>query len=113
MSEYHEFRTKKYKNLYFCKSCIRNFESENDEKNCKFCGNEVKKLAEQQKKQIFRYYCTKCDRNYTLSEQVNQCQACGHKFVHFYPWTVLRKRDKIRKKTFSIAERLAGILRKS
>jgi len=112
MSEYHEFRTKKYKNLYFCKSCIRNFESENDEKNCKFCGNEVKKLTEQQKKQIFRYYCTKCDRNYTLDEKVEQCQACGHKFVHFYPWTVLRKRDKIRKKTFSIAERLAGILKK-
>ena len=112
LDDFHKFRNAKYRHLYFCKSCVRNFEAAEAAQSCKFCGNGVKELNEPQKKEKFRYFCTKCDRNYTLSEKVEQCQACGHKFVHFYPWTMLRKRDKIKVRAMNIAKRLSGIARK-
>jgi hypothetical protein len=45
LDEYHSFREKKFKNLYFCPSCSRSFETVAPTEKCKFCAGDIRAMT--------------------------------------------------------------------
>ena len=45
LDEYHSFREKKFRYIYFCPNCSRSFETATPTNKCKFCYGNIKRLA--------------------------------------------------------------------
>jgi len=45
LDEYHSFREKKFRYIYFCPNCSRSFETAAPTNSCKFCSGKIRRLA--------------------------------------------------------------------
>ena len=101
LDDHHLHRLKKYKHLYYCPKCVRNFDSKEVMKKCKICSTDLIELKPDQKSE-YRYYCPVCEKNFTVPEKPEKCINCGNKIIHSYQWEGKSKTDKTR-------VRMAGI----
>ncbi len=102
LDEFHLFRQKKFKQLYYCPKCKRSFDSGEQMNQCKLCSGDLVMLKPEQEVSNYRYYCPVCEKNFTVSEKATQCINCGNKFIHQYAWETSERTDKARMRLFSI-----------
>lgn len=101
LDDFHDFRTGKFKYLYYCHNCIRSFESKEFAKNCKFCHGEVRLIQAEKpvkvipEERLFRYYCPRCEQNIESKIKLKQCQKCESDLVHLYRLEEIRFPDRL------------------
>ena len=86
---------KKHGHLYFCKKCVRSFQSRVTIQNCKFCGSEVTELNGHNE-QLYRYYCPVCYKTTTTKNSIKACPKCSNSFLHVHPADEIGKREFLR-----------------
>lgn len=99
LDQFHIYRKKNYKHLYYCYRCMRTFDSKEPTSICKFCGASVRDITgakfEQPLAIKYRYYCTKCEKNFESFSIFENCAICGNKIMHVYRWEELSTWEKI------------------
>jgi len=83
---------------YFCPSCSRSFDSENEGVLCKFCTSEVREIRRVVKKgrtKTYRYFCPTCEKNFVTTERFAVCSECRTDYIHAYTLDTLPRTDKL------------------
>jgi rRNA maturation endonuclease Nob1 len=103
-------RRKRFRHLYFCEKCVRSFETNSDERVCKFCGSGVKEIGE---KKLTRYVCPACYHSVATVEKIEKCPKCGNKILHSYPIEKMSKREFLRMRRMQIKGGIKNIFRRT
>ncbi len=112
LDDFEEFRKQTFNYTYYCPKCIRSFDSEEEQKSCKFCNGPImetwSKPDHKTVQKNYRYFCTKCEKNYMSKTIQEVCEICGSKFIHVYEWHRV-KRDIFRTRIKKFSRRLKDL----
>ena len=111
---YEQWRMKHYRHLYQCNSCSRAFETVQPADKCIACLSPVTELNRHDLDlhhgvSRLNYYCHSCRKTYFSRHIRTHCKKCGHPVYQNYPWTVVRRRDRIFLSAFAFSSSLKNM----